>query len=45
MMLKANNTAEGFNDGEPFSINVSGPKFSYSNSGTLTSGNVQVQSQ
>ena len=30
---------------DTFSISVSGPNFSYSNSGTLSSGNVQVQSQ
>jgi hypothetical protein len=44
-------TAQACDNGNPgagndtFSISVSGPNFSYSNSGTLTSGNIQVQSQ
>jgi hypothetical protein len=44
-------TVQACDNGNPgagndtFSINVSGPNFSYSNSGTITSGNIQVQSQ
>jgi len=44
-------TVQACDNGNPgagndtFSINVSGANFSYSNSGTLTSGNIQVQSQ
>lgn len=30
---------------DTFSIQVSGPNFAYTNSGTITSGNIQVQSQ
>jgi hypothetical protein len=44
-------TAQACDNGNPgagndtFSINVSGANFSYANSGTLTSGNIQMQNQ
>jgi len=44
-------TAQACDNGNPgagndtFSLSVSGPNYSYANSGTLTSGNIQIQSQ